>query len=431
MTSYLNYTYLIIICISVLFLTLFFTKIRRFRIIYFKNLLLPIICILFILCLLLFPRTSISAASKGISLWINIVFPSLFPFFVGSEILNKTGIVKALGVLFEPVMRPVFNVPGCGSFPFAMGLTSGYPVGAKLTTGLRQDNLITKTEGERLLAFTNNSSPLFIMGAVSVGMFRNPQAGPILLICHIIACFTVAILFRFYKGGEQDQAADSSIRTIKKFKAELKSILKKTPENLGSIIGNSIKNSINLMIAIGGFIIFFCVIVNLLLDSGVIAGLSQFLSTFLSPAGIRKDLITSLISGFFDITTGSNMVSSSVSSSLIQQLTAASVIIGWAGISVHFQVISIVGETDISIKPYLLGKFLQGVLAGIYTYIFLKIAGASFMGARQTSTSAAMSKTLNWENLFFNSCKYFLWLTIALILSGLIMLTIRFIKAKQ
>ena len=32
---------------------------------------------------------------------------------------------------------------------------------------------------------------------------------------------------------------------------------------------------------------------------------------------------------------------------------------------------SIVSKSDLSIKPYILGKFLQGIFAGIYTYIAL------------------------------------------------------------
>jgi len=41
-------------------------------------------------------------------------------------------------------MRPLFNVPGCGSFAFAMGITSGYPVGAKITASMREEKLLSK-----------------------------------------------------------------------------------------------------------------------------------------------------------------------------------------------------------------------------------------------------------------------------------------------
>ena len=94
----------------------------------------------------------------------------LLPFFVFSHVLIGLGVVHFLGVLLEPIMRPLFNVPGTGSFVLAMGLASGFPLGAVLTNKLRQDRLCSKVEAERLLSFTNTADPLFMFGAVAVGM---------------------------------------------------------------------------------------------------------------------------------------------------------------------------------------------------------------------------------------------------------------------
>jgi len=65
--------------------------------------------------LIIFSDTAVKSAGSGLNLWFNVVFPSLFPFFVASEILYRTGFIKAIGILLEPIMRPLFNVPGCGS----------------------------------------------------------------------------------------------------------------------------------------------------------------------------------------------------------------------------------------------------------------------------------------------------------------------------
>lgn len=58
--------------------------------------------------------------------------------------------------------------PGSGAFALAMGITSGYPVGAKVASDLYKDNLCSKIEAERLIAFTNSSGPLFVIGAIGV-----------------------------------------------------------------------------------------------------------------------------------------------------------------------------------------------------------------------------------------------------------------------
>ena len=57
-------------------------------------------------------------------------------------------------------MRPLFNVPGIGSFVVSMGLATGYPMDAVLTAKFCKQGLCTKVEGERLLAFTNSTEPL-------------------------------------------------------------------------------------------------------------------------------------------------------------------------------------------------------------------------------------------------------------------------------
>ena len=95
-------------------------------------------------------------------------------------------------------MRPLFNVPGEGSFAFIMGLISGYPVGAKIVTDFRNNGICTKDEGNRLLAFTNNSGPLFIIGTVGIGLFANKSIGLLLFITHFMACITVGVIFKFF-----------------------------------------------------------------------------------------------------------------------------------------------------------------------------------------------------------------------------------------
>ena len=116
------------------------------------------------------------------------------------------GVVHFMGVLLEPIMRPVFNVPGTGAFVMAMGYTSGAPIGTMLSVELRKKNLCTRMEAERLMSFTNNSSPLFIFGAVAVGMFNNPALGLILAFSHYSANLIGEYCFVFsVRGSSKDQ----------------------------------------------------------------------------------------------------------------------------------------------------------------------------------------------------------------------------------
>ena len=70
--------------------------------------------------LLIYPAEGMSAAIRGISIWWDILFPALFPFFVISEMMLGFGIVHFLGTIMEPIMRPFFGIPGIGGFVVAM-----------------------------------------------------------------------------------------------------------------------------------------------------------------------------------------------------------------------------------------------------------------------------------------------------------------------
>lgn len=347
-----------------------------------SKVLLPIGCIVFILCLMFYPKVSVNAASKGLRLWADVVFPSLFPFFVASELLEGSGFVHKIGKLLEPIMRPLFNVPGCGAFILAMGVTSGYPVGAKITTELKKQNMVSKNEAERLLAFTNNSGPLFLIGAVATGMFGLPMLGFVLLGSHILASVSVGLIFGIY-SRRKTVSKDSTFK-----KSYYPSPYK--PIQFTTAFGNAVSNSVFLLLKICGFIVLFSVIINLLLQTGFINIISAPLVVLLHPLGIEQTIINAVFSGIFEITTAINMIASADNIPLASKAAIASLIAGWAGLSVHAQVSSITSEQNLRLKPYLFGKLLQGFISCIYTYLFMII-----LGDQITRVSPAFQNIMN------------------------------------
>ena len=147
----------------------------KFIFLSFKRNILPSIFVFLAVCLVVFSKTNLTAAKSGLTLWANNVVPSLFPFFVITELLSNTNIVQYVGKFFDKVMRPLFNVPGECAFAFIMGLISGYPTGGKVVADLRKQGLCTKDEGDRMLCFTNNSAlPLNII-CVGIALFADTK----------------------------------------------------------------------------------------------------------------------------------------------------------------------------------------------------------------------------------------------------------------
>ena len=140
-----------------------------------------------IIGIILFPTDSINAAKNGFSIWVDTLIPSLLPFIIAANLIVKLKFVDILGLVVNPLTRKLFNVSGKSSLIFAISTVSGYPVGAKLASELRQNNEISKYEAQRLVSFCSTSGPLFIVGAVAIGMFNNTALGYLILICHYLA----------------------------------------------------------------------------------------------------------------------------------------------------------------------------------------------------------------------------------------------------
>ena len=234
----------------------------KFHVIQLKKVVPSLILILFIIGLMLFSNTNLMAAKKGLTLWANSIVPSLFPFFVATELLSKTNFVYFIGKFFNNIMYPFFNIPGEGSFALIMGLLSGYPVGAKIATNFRKNNVCSKEECERLLSFTNNSGPLFIIGSVGISMFGSSAIGFLLLISHILASITVGFIFKFWKYNKKSK---TSLNTYNSKHSNTLNI-----SNLGEVLGNCITSSINTILMIGGFVVIFSVILSILNSSNIL-----------------------------------------------------------------------------------------------------------------------------------------------------------------
>jgi len=334
--------------------------------------------------LIIFSENSFQAAVNGLHTWWEIVFPALLPFFIMAEILMGLGVVHFIGALLEPLMRPVFKLPGVGAFAFAMGLASGYPIGAKITGNLRREKLCTQVEGERLVAFCNTADPLFMIGAVAVGMFSKPELGLTLAIAHYISCILVGLIMRFYDPPHSNEDTKTTSRTedniIKHAFAELYQARKKDGRPFGELLGDAIVESVNTLLLVGGFIILFSVITEVLHLIGITKLLTTILLPILKPLGIDKSLVLPIISGIFEITNGTDLASQAAAP-LAQQVIIASGIIAWSGLSVHAQVATMVNGTDIRIKPYIWARILHGVLASIVTFfIFEPLKSISSQG---------------------------------------------------
>ncbi|MCF6461037.1 sporulation integral membrane protein YlbJ [Clostridium sp. Cult3] len=389
-----------------------------------KNSLINIVFIIILICILIGivinPKLALDSAHDGLLTWFNIVIPSLLPFFIISELLIGVGFVNFVGQLLEPLMKPIFNISGVGAFPFSMSIISGYPTGVRIVSSLRSSNAISKTEAERMVCFSSTSGPLFMIGAVSIGMFNDPSIAPLILYPHYLGALTLGLLLRFYKSRNKKVLQCGRTRNNR----PIALINFKPKHPIGKIISDSVKVSINTITLIGGFMILYAVLVELLFASNIFNLLVDIIQRLL-PFKTDIEVLKAFIAGVLELTTGCKKISA-INIALIYKIVMVNFLIGWSGFSVHSQALSFISNTDINGKLYLFAKFLHGCLSSIYTYTLYTLKYKNLISPSFYPYPYPIDPiyALEWPYLLINSFKLAILMTIYLLISSLIMLLI-------
>ena len=414
--------FLLILIITGFFI-FFFKPILNKICTFLSNYAISFIVVTLVICIIIFPNESVKAAYNGLEIWFKIVFPALFPFFVGSELLKSLGIIEFIGTLLEPLMRPIFNVPGEGSFALAMSVVSGYPVGVKITADLRKDRHISNIEAQRLVSFCSTSGPLFMIGSVSIGMFKSSQIGIILATCHYIAALVMGISFSFYKKSKSNKKnhikSSSNYNIFKRAFLNLANICKYSPP-FGKLLGDSISSAINTILMVGGFIILFSVIVKAIGLIGLINLTSNFLLFIIKPFHPDPLIIKALITGLFEVTIGCKLIADAFTLNLVHRVATASFIIGWSGLSIHAQSISILSTTDIKPALYMVSKFFHGLISCLLVYILYPVFIKFFTPVIPTSNFSEPISGYYFLSIFKLSAEFFILVSLLLLLTSLI-----------
>lgn len=349
------------------------------------------ICTLFLLfCLLCFPQPLLQKAIESVDLWFRFVLPSLFPFLTATGILIRLGIAQKLGRILQPIMQPIFGLSGVCAFPLLLGIVSGYPSGAKITVTLCQQNLLSKKEAQRILAFCNNPGPLFVIGTAGTAFLKNPVLGYIMLFSIFLGAILTGIVFRFFYTKEKNTISAHCASSCS------------TTEPIGKILGSSVADAMETVLQIGGFVILFGVIIEAFNQTGIFSFLTHCLS-ILFP--FSSTAIEGILGGFLEMTNGASLLSQSQESTHIQ-VTCITAILSFGGLSILAQTLGILAPISISTSKYIFSKCINSLFSSticFFCYPFLE-------GKLQKAVSAGFfpTKTAFSADLFCFLCTLFL-----------------------
>ena len=198
--------------------------------------------------LLFFPDVSATAAREGVTLCLQTVLPSLFPFFVLSSLLVQSDVPRLLSRAMAGVMYPLFGVSGAGASALILGLLGGYPVGARTVAELYGRGEIAQEESEQLLAFCNNSGPGFFLGVCGTAVFSSARAGMYLYLIHVGAALVTGVLLRRDLGLPRRKAVSRQ----------------RAPFDLAAALAAAVQGSFAAVGSVSAFVIFFMVLLRLL-----------------------------------------------------------------------------------------------------------------------------------------------------------------------
>ena len=300
-----------------------------------------IISAVFIFALLLKNSFLTSIAVRdALKICATMLIPSLFPLTVASEIMTSSGAIEKLTRKFANPISKILGVSPKATIPYFLGLFGGYTSSCKSAVFLYQNGKISKNDCESIIALSNMPSMAFLTGFIGLGIFSSANIGWILWTITILSTLILGLINKFIFKKETNLY-------------RINSNSQESNKGFSKIFVDAIGHSAYAMLIICACVVFFSVL---------IAVLKQYF--------IKIPLFEdakNILFGMLEITQGINTCANIPN--LLARATACAFLTGWSGLCVHFQVIALCENADISFKKYFIFKGLQGLICTLLAWI--------------------------------------------------------------
>ena len=304
------------------------------------------LCLLLLLLFtfaMLLRRADVTTACmrEGLSLCARAIVPSLFPFLVLSELLAVSGAGELLGAPLERIFGGIFGVSRAGCCALFLGLLCGFPTGARCAILSYERGSMGRTECERVIACASIPSSAFLISTVGGSLWGDAKFGICLYISALLSALFCGILLHVLQKRKEKEPFEK---------------LSFAPTNLhfeASMLPAAIKNATVSTLLICAYVIFF-------------ATLAGALALVLGRFAARNELHATL-AALLELSGGVSAAAKLQPQWLSTLLTGVAV--GWSGISVHCQMLSLCEDHSLSLRPYLLAKLMQAFLCPLLLFI--------------------------------------------------------------
>lgn len=304
--------------------------------------------------LLRFPVLSLEYASRGLRLWFDRMIPTLLPFMILSGIMIRMDLTNRCVSLFHPLLRLLYGTSPGGSYTIMMGFLCGFPMGARVTDELVAAGKLTQEEGSRLLAFCNNIGPIYFLSFAAPALGITKPFVPFCIMYGIPLLYGMFVMRPALSGHRFISVFRKRERTQRPFGSQLENSLTaaestvpaKQPMPLLAAVDASVRSGLIGIAGLGGYMVFF-----------------NLLNIAFVPFPNLPPFVTALYRCVLEITGGIDQCGH-----LYPRL--ALTLLPFGGFSCIAQTYSMIGHTEISIRPYLFHKLIQTGLTALCYRIF-------------------------------------------------------------
>lgn len=298
-------------------------------------------------CLLLFlrnPSVAISSVTDGLLLCAKTVIPSLFPFLVLSELIVSGGVGRLLLRPIERMLSTLFRMPTEGCCAILLGLFCGSPVGARAAVGAYDRGTLTKEQTERVLCASSAPSFAYLLNVVGTALRNDRRYGIILWSVTTLSALTIAL----FEARKAPHTARS--------RADLPNAPREKNGSGARFFSETVRSATSGILTVCAYVVFF---------SAFCGTLTATLETLSLPQPVRAAVFC-----LFELSGGVS-AASKLPTWQSDLLTAFAV--GWSGLSVHCQVLSICDGRGLHCGAYFRSKLLQAVLTATEFWLVCRI----------------------------------------------------------
>lgn len=202
-------------------------------------------------CILTHSDLSLYYAFTGLEVWFNKMIPTLLPFMILSGIMVRMQLTDGFTVFVYPIVKPLFKVSKNVCYAMIMGFLCGFPMGAKTIQDLYSHQMISKREGEFLLAFCNNIGPVYFVGFVLPLLKRQ------LVLPYLLGMYGIPLLYglflRYTKFKDIPSSSNSNLSNTEAVIENQKNVFFK----LMTELDNSILSAVQSILSLGGYMVLF------------------------------------------------------------------------------------------------------------------------------------------------------------------------------